>query len=844
MKRRGIIWFFVVLALIVFLALSTMFGIETRYGDTVTPIVRSASDIRFGIDIRGGVDVSFVPAGGAQADESQLAAAQAVVEQRLINLGVNDYEIYKDVDKGRIILRFPWKEGVTNFNPETAIQELAATALLTFREGSTTDSEGLPSGVTKENIILEGNDVLKASPMYGQVSSSGAKEYFVQLELSEEATAKFAEATAELAQRQGTISIWMDDVMISNPTVNDAIDSSTAIITGSFTAESATELADKINAGALPFALEADSYSTISPTLGSQSLRAMIFAGVLALILVAAFMIFTYRLPGFVASLSLVGQTVATIAFISGYFVVFNSSTLTLPGIAGIILAIGMGVDANVITSERIKEELRSGKKLDVAVKSGFQMGLPTIIDSNVTVLIVAAILMGAFGPTDGFFAMVFKPIFFAFGPSTAGTIYSFGYTLLVGVLLNFVFGVFCNRVMLTSLSKFSFLRKPTYYGGLKEGQEAPARKEYNIVGSRKRWFSLSGIIIALIILATVVFGVQMDVQFKGGAIITYSYTMDFDLGEAQTIIDETLQGQTSLQTGENSATTDKTLTITMPGTSTVTVETLDELTGKLNEAFTGNKFAQLEVSNVDASIGRTFLVKCIVAVLAASILILIYIAFRFRKIGGWRGGLTAVVALVHDLIVVYGVFVIFGIPLGGNFIAALLTILGYSINDTVVIYDRVRENRRLLGKNAPFAELVNLSINQSLRRSINTTLTTLMALGCVCVFALVYRLEGIFTFAFPMMIGMVSGVYSTVCIAGPLWVMWDTRRQKKLPGKKAPKKLEEANDAPEADEAEKAVDGEEQTAVSDEKAAGATPQKQKATASPGKKGKKKKGKK
>lgn len=789
MKRKGKLWFFVVAILIFVLAFTTFFGVSKRYGDTVTPIVKSASDIRFGIDIRGGVDVAFVPAGEVEATEQQMSAAQAVIEQRLISLGITDYEIYKDVNKSRIILRFPWKVGETEFNPEAAIQELAATAMLTFREGSEADeTTGAPTGITAENIILQGADVASADAKYGAVDNSGSAQHFVSLTLSPEGAKKFEEATARIAQQpNGTISIWMDEQMISAPTVSSAITGNSAVITGNFTAESAKSLADKINAGSLPFALKADSFSTISPTLGSQSLRAMVIAGIIAFALVVIFMIANYRLPGFVSSISLLGQTAATLAFVSGYFAVFHSFTLTLPGIAGIILAIGMGVDANVITGERIKEELRSGKKLDSAIRAGFQRGIAPIVDSNVTVLIVAAILMGAFGPTDKFFAVLLRPIFFAFGPSTAGTIYSFGYTLLVGVMLNFVFGVFCTRVMLTSISKIQAFRNPRLYGGLKEGAPEPKEANYNIVGSRKKFFGFSLFLIAAIVVFSFVFTVQMDVQFKGGAIITYGYAGEIELEKVQPIVEEKLGNSVTLQVGNTNA-GGNTLTITMPGSDTVNVEKLELLTEALNNEFSKSKFEQLEVNNVDAAIGREFLAKSVVAVVAAAFLILIYIAFRFRRIGGWLGGLSAVVALAHDLIIIYGVFVILQIPLNGNFIAALLTILGYSINDTVVIYDRVRENKGLYGKKMPFSDLVNLSINQSLRRSINTSLTTLIALACVCIFALVYGLDSIFTFAFPLMIGMVSGVYSTVCIAGPLWVIFEDKKAAKA---KLPKKTD-----------------------------------------------------
>lgn len=339
MKRKGKIWFFVVAILIVFLSVTTFTGIDSRYGDTITTIVKPASDIRFGIDIRGGVDVTLVPDTESTPTSEQMEAAQAIVETRLISLGITDYEIYKDVDKSRIILRFPWRQDETEFNPQTAIQEISAAAILTFREGEEQDTTtGEPTGVTAENIILQGSDVTEASARYGQVDESGEYKHYISLELSPEGTQKFAEATERIAAESGVISIWMDNTMISSPRVQNAINSSSAMITGEFTADSAKALADKINAGSLDFALREESYSTISPTLGSQSLRAMVYAGVVAFILIAIFMIVFYRLPGAVASISLMGQTAATIALISGYFAVFPSSTLTLPGIAGLSL--------------------------------------------------------------------------------------------------------------------------------------------------------------------------------------------------------------------------------------------------------------------------------------------------------------------------------------------------------------------------------------------------------------------------------------------------------------------------------------------------------------------------
>ncbi len=770
MNKKGKSWpLFVVAILIVVFSLTAILGVSYQYGDTKNTYVKGASDIRFGIDIRGGVDVTFMPANDMDATDEQLSAAKTVIEDRLVGLGITDYESYTDTNKDRIIVRFPWKTGESDFNPQTAIDEIGTTAKMVFRKGSTADGEE----------ILSGDDVTSATVGYNETEG-----WVVQLRFSTQGSAAFADATTELAGGSTPISIWLDDKSISVATVNEAITNGEAIIKGNFTQESASSLANQINSGSLPFALSAESYSTISPTLGAKSLEVMVLAGIIAFIIVAVLMIARYRLPGTIAVISLAGQVAATLAVVSGYFPAFSGSTLTLPGIAGIILGIGMGVDANVITAERIKEELAKNKTLDGAVNSGFKMGLTPIIDGNVTIVIVAALLMGAFGPTDGFWAKVFNPIFWWFGPSTAGTIYSFGFTLLTSVLLNFVFGVGATRVMIRGATHCKALRNPVLYGGKKQGGADYKTPAIRFIPNRKKFYGFSCALIAVVLVFCGVFGVHMDVEFKGGSMVTLAYQGEADLNALKSAISGELnQSNLTLQTGSDISGS-QTLTVTLPGSQTLTTEQLDNLLTTLNEQFPDNAFAQNEVSNVNATIGKEFLLKSVVALVAACVLIMLYVAYRFRRIGGFKAGATAVVALLHDLFVVFGVFVILRIPLNGNFIAAMLTILGYSINDTVVIYDRIRENSALYSKKQlSLPELVNLSINQSFSRSLMTTITTCCALGVVCAVSIVYRLDSIYTFAFPLLFGMISGVYSTICIATPLWVDW--KQRKKAAGKK-----------------------------------------------------------
>ena len=467
MKKAKKPVFFIVFFCILALAYLTFFGVHTYYGDTKHVYIKGANEIRWGIDIQGGVNATFEPAaaeeGSAQPDLDDISnddmdAAKSIIEQRLVGLNITDSEVYVDYTKKRIMVSFPWQAGEEDFDPEAAVSELGETAMLTFRKGTEQTGEQ----------VLTGKDVKKAFAQPVQNKDGGATGYEVDLEFYDSGSSAFADATRELAASGGQISIWMDDTCISAPSVKQAITEGKCQITGNFSWDEASSLANKINAGALPFKLSTTSTNIISASLGEGALNAMLLAGVIAFCIIAVYMMIFYRLPGFVAAIALFGQVVGTIACISGFFPNIDSFTLTIPGIAGIILAIGMGVDANVITAERIKEELNHGKTLNGAIELGYKRAWSAVFDGNITVVFVAVILMGAFGPTDSVFGTLLKPLFAAFGASTAGTIYSLGYTLLVGIILNFVFGIFCSRLMLASLSKFKFLRNRKLYGGAK----------------------------------------------------------------------------------------------------------------------------------------------------------------------------------------------------------------------------------------------------------------------------------------------------------------------------------------------------------------------------------------
>jgi len=469
MKKAGKIKLCILLILVFTFAYFSFFGLKSYYGDNETVYFKSASDIRWGIDIRGGVEATFTPDYNTVKKDNVTAdhieSAKKVIDTRLIYNNITDYEISADAKSQQVTVRFPWKSGETEFDPQAAVKELGETAILTFREGANQDRDSNPE------ILVASRDVAKAEHYYQPATSGNASSsagWVVSLELTKNGTALFADATARLVGKQ--ISIWMDDLMISAPTVNVAITDGKAIISGMENAEAASDLASRINAGSLPFKLICDdsSLNIITSTMGERALDAMLMAGAIAFGLVCLLMILHLRLPGFVACISLLGQVAGMVATVSGFFGSVNSFTLTIPGIAGIILSIGMGVDANVITAARIKDELKSGKTLDGAIDAGYDEGFSAILDGNVAVIIVAVVLMGAFGPPDNFAAQIISPLFVMFGSSIAGSIYSFGYTLLMGVVFNFVFGVTASRLMTKGFSRFKPLRKMSLYGGVK----------------------------------------------------------------------------------------------------------------------------------------------------------------------------------------------------------------------------------------------------------------------------------------------------------------------------------------------------------------------------------------
>ncbi len=766
--------FFIIFLLIVAFSLLATMGVSTRYGDIESHIIWGIDDIRWGIDIRGGVNVTFgVPEDYAAENditEDDLDAAKSIIETRLVDKSINDYEVYVDATSKSIIVQFPWQADDTSFDPEAAVKEIGETALLTFRESYEVDENGLPTGAS-ETIILQGADVQSAQAMYNNETG----EHIVSLEFKESGAKAFADATERLVG--DCISIWMDDICISYPNVNEKIADGSAMISGNFDADSAKALADKINGGALPFKLEIENLSTISPILGTGARDAMALAGIIAFALISVFMISYYRLPGLVAVIALAGQVAGMFAAITGFFGFNDASSLTLPGIAGIILSIGMGVDANVISAERIREELKAGRTIDGAIKNGFERGFAAILDSNLTVIIVAVILMAVFGTW--------------FGASTEGTIYSFGFTLLAGVVMNFIMACWATRLMLTSLSKFKALRKPWLYGGSKsvnaeEGKdtvkviEVKAKTNFDFVKNTKIYVGISAALIALTAIFSFILVPDVDIRFKGGTMVTYSYTGDIDTNEVKSTVEALGTPKATVTTGTSFTGGLNTIVISFAADEKMDDDMLININDTMAATFADNDVENIDTTNVSASSGTSFFISCLIAVVVAFVLLVIYIAFRFQKIGGWSAGVIAICCLLHDVVLTYAVYVFGGMALDSNFMAVILTLLGYSINNTIIIYDRLRENRARYGKKMTGAELVNLSINQTLTRSVITTATTVSAMASIAVVCALMGVTSILSFAVPLAIGMLFGFYSSLCLAGPIWIWWANRKEKK----------------------------------------------------------------
>ncbi len=713
-SKKNVFIFLIILALLILLAI---FGL----GDQV----KKVQDMRFGIDIRGGVEAVFKPETTEKVNDSDLESARSIIETRLDNNKITDREITIDKEGSYIIVRFPWKSDETDYDPETAIKELGEMASLTFRD---------PSG----NVMVEGKNVTSAKAE--SQNDNGVTEYVVSLIFDNEGAKKFEEATGNLVGQQ--MGIYMDDALISNPVVQTRISGGQAVITGMENYEEAKNLANKINAGALPFALETKSFSTISPSLGQNALQVMIIAGVIAFAIVCLFMLVFYRLPGFVACLTLLLQTVLQLLAIS-----VPQFTLTLPGIAGIILSVGMAVDANVIISERISEELQKGETIRSAVRRGYQKAFTAVLDGNITTAIVAVVLM-------------------IFG---SGTMLSFGYTLLVGVIVNCFIGVNVSRFVLASIVEYDAFNKEKFFKEKKE------KKNLQFFEKKKIFAIITVVLFVAGAILIFVRGIKLDTQFTGGTVLEYTVdNTNVDTEAVANAVNTAINRNSTVQVSNSQAGT--TVVVTLAGNSGLTPDEQSKAGEAIGKVLNITNLEPSQTFAVEPYVGAKALRNAFIAIVIAFAGILLYVGFRFAALSGLSAGLTAIIALLHDVCIVLFAFVLFGIPLGNSFVAVVLTIVGYSINDTIVVYDRIRENKNM-NPNTSLPELVDKSVTQVLARSINTSVTTLLCIVVILVASVMYRISSIYQFSLPMVVGLVSGCYSSICIAAALWASWKVKK-------------------------------------------------------------------
>lgn len=677
--------------------------------------------IPLGLDLSGGVSITYQI---MDEDPSEEDVNDTIYKlQKRVEGYSTEASVYQ-VGDDRITVEIPGKS-----DANAILEELGNPGSLEFR---------LPDGT----VYMTGDQVAGAKAGTTQ-DAYGNKEYVVQLTLTDEGAKLFGEVTAANVGKR--LPIVYDGEQISNPQVQEAINGGSAQISGMKSYEEAETLATQIRIGSLSLKLEELESSVVGAQLGSQAITSSLKAAAIGLAIVMVFMIVMYAVPGVAAALALMLYTALVIVTLYLFDI-----TLTLPGIAGIILGIGMAVDANIIIFARIREEIATGKTVQSSMKIGFKKAMSAILDGNITTLIAALVLMGL----------------------GSGTVKGFAYTLMIGILLSMFTALAVTRWILYALYGMG-LKDEKFYGRAKE------RKTIHFLGKKGVFFTVSLLVIAGGLVAMWVH------QMKGTGALNYG--LDFvggtsttaDFGEDYTIeqIEDQIVPVVARITGDNNIMANK-----VEGTTQITIKTrtlsLDERDA-LNSALTG-EFGVSEETVTSQSISSTISGEmrsdALVAVIVSTICMLIYIWFRFKDI---RFGASAIIALLHDVLVVLAVYAVLRISVGNTFIACMLTIIGYSINDTIVIFDRIRENMaKAAGRitDEALAEIADKSLTQTLSRSINTSLTTF-----VMVFMLfLFGVPSIREFSLPLMAGLICGAYSSICIATELWYVMKVRFGKK----------------------------------------------------------------
>ena len=699
---------------IILLGYTTAIG----FGKTGTGAMKN---IKLGLDLAGGVSITY------QVEDDNPTAEQMSDTIYKLQLRVEQYSteasVYQEGDD-RISIEIP---GVSDANE--ILNELGKPGSLEFQ---TSDGE----------TVITGVDVDTASVQSGQ-DDMGNAEYSVELVLNDEGTQKFADATeANIGQ---PISIIYDGETISSPTVQSAITGGTAYITGNFTYEEAENLASTIRIGGLQLELKELRSNVVGAQLGEEAISTSLLAGAIGFAIVFLFMICVYYLPGLASGIALLIYIEIVLVILNAFNV-----TLTLPGIAGIVLSIGMAVDANVIIFARVREELTRGKSIKNALKTGFQKAMSAIVDGNVTTLIAAAVLW-------------FRG---------SGTVKGFAQTLAIGIVVSMFTALVITRLIIFAFYAIGLRNEKLYYHPKKE------RKPIDFLSKKKYFFTLS---IAVMIIGLAVMGFNYSkgrgafaygLEFEGGTSTTVEFNKDYSINE----IDKEIVPVVEEVTGDNNVQTQK-----VEGSNQVIIKTVTldlEQREALDQALADHFQVDpdtITAENISSTVSSEMRQDAVIAVLTAAVFMLLYIWLRFKDI---RFATSAVLALLHDVVVVIIFYGVSRIAIGNTFIACILTIVGYSINATIVIFDRIREELHYKTRSTDLKLLVNRSITETLTRSIYTNLTTFI----MVVVLYILGVSSIREFALPLIVGIAWGAYSSVCITGALWYVMKT----KIGGKKA----------------------------------------------------------
>lgn len=748
-KNKGILSLVVTAILIGVLGFTAAVG----WGDDHTG---AAKNIKLGLDLASGVSITY-QVKDENPSESEMKDTIYKLQKRVEQYSTES-SVYQEGDD-RINIEIP---GVSNANE--ILDELGQPGSLYFI--AQTGSDGTPNyqqvnatgdaakdyQLTKSleeleadgSLVLTGSDVKSAKAETMENQTTKAKENIVSLVFTKDGTKKFAEATTKAYEAQESIGIYYDGSFVSVPNVNNAIENGEAQITGSMSFEEADALASTIRIGGLKLELEELRSNVVGAQLGEQAISTSLKAGVIGLAIVFLFMIFVYYLPGLASGLALLIYTELVIVILNAFNV-----TLTLPGIAGIILGIGMAVDANVIIFARVKEEMDRGKSVRNALKTGFQKAMSAIVDGNVTTLIAAAVLW----------------------MKGSGTVKGFAQTLAIGIIVSMFTALVITRMIIYAFYAVGLRSEKLYY--------RPRKKERTTIPFLAKRKLFIGISLVVIIAGVAFMGVNASrgkgafaysLEFQGGTSTNVTFNKDYSIDE----IDKEIVPILEEVTGDANVQTQK-----VAGTNQVIIKTVTLDLAKreaLNQALVDNfgvDESKITAENISSTVSNEMRQDAIIAVIVATICMLLYIWFRFKDI---RFATSAVTALLHDVLVVLTFYAIARIAVGNTFIACMLTIVGYSINATIVIFDRIREELRLKTKTTDLEEVVNKSITWTLTRSIYTSLTTFVMVAVLFIMGV----SSIKEFAAPLMIGIICGAYSSVCITGALWYIMKTKIGKK----------------------------------------------------------------